>query len=159
MRARAAEAEGQMTDQKSEQVQYRDDDGDELLSPFELRLWAICLSARQAFNADVIFTRSMYEGDTCIQFFIERDHPRLDQLKTYLSMKLAAFSEELAEEDWHIRVELIPYSGVPGALAFMQAIQQALVAGVEFHHPDRNRLSDLAVEVGREVARLSKNRP
>jgi hypothetical protein len=223
-----------MTEPKGSQIPFRDEEGDELLRPFELRLWAICLSARPTFNADLIFTHRTYEDDLCLRFFVEqdqfgslvktmekqmtveyqircrdddgdqlishltvllwaicraaretvnaevifdhstdgdnyhirfflpRDHPGFSYLQTHIKRIFEpshqASSAEISQEmdSWreHVFVDIYPYSGVPGVMAFMDAQREVMEAAEKHHHPEPDRVAEIALEEGRRAAQM-----
>jgi hypothetical protein len=120
--------EREMTVPKEEQIRCRDDDGDELISPFKLYLWLICRTARETFNAEVVFDHWKDGRCVYIRFFLPRDHPRYSDLKNEVEMALsglhlcdqcaAEISKEVEGCQEHVVIEIYPYSGVPGVAAF-----------------------------------------
>jgi hypothetical protein len=136
--------EMEMTVPGEKQIQCRDDDGDELISHFTLYLWLICRTARETFNAEVIFDHWIEGSCAYLRFFLPRDHPRFSDLKTEAEKALSGLQLDV--------IEICSYSGVPGVMAFMDAQREVMEAAKEHNHPDLDRVAEIALDEGRRAA-------
>jgi hypothetical protein len=96
---------------------------------------------------------------------VPRDHPRVADIEAVLIKAVTPLCQQLAKlklkkDPWHlgVHVDLLRYSGISGAFAFINAHEEVMRAGEELNHPDANRLADIALEEGREAAQRMKRR-
>jgi hypothetical protein len=144
-----------------------DEDGDLLLTPATLQLWALCLLVQRTFEAEVIFKYwpPSYGSrrNEVVSWFVPRNHPDIGAIKLHLTNALEPICKGLAAskpevDRWRPRVlaTMYDYAGITGALAFRETVNAILGPGGELGH--HRRRVEMAYEEGRRAAQLAKRR-
>jgi hypothetical protein len=144
-----------------------DEDGDLLLTPATLQLWAVCLLVQRTFEAEVIFKYwpPSYGSrrNEVVSWYVPHDHPEIGAIKLHLTNALEPICQSLAASKpevngWRPRVHatVYEYAGITGALAFHDTVDAILGPGGKRGH--RRRRVEMAYEEGRRAARLAKRR-